>query len=77
MSYADRCRDILERLAALQRDIEAERKTADARLSKLYAKHELTAAEDAEADKLEDAIDEWDNRIDAVDRACAALSCFR
>ncbi len=77
MSYADRCRDILERLAALQRDIEAERKTADAKLSRFFAKRELTKAEDTEVERLEELIDLLEDRIDTVDRAGATLSYFR
>lgn len=77
MSYAERCKIIQKQLDELMRDIEAERKTADAKLSRFFAKRELTKAEDAEVERLEELIDLLEDRIDTVDRASATLSYFR
>lgn len=77
MSYAERCKIIQKQLDELMRDIEAERKTADAKLSRFFAKRELTKAEDAEVERLEELIDLLEDRIDTVDRAGATLSYFR
>ena len=77
MSYAERCKIIQKQLDELMRDIEAERKTADAKLSRFFAKRELTKAEDTEVERLEELIDLLEDRIDTVDRAGATLSYFR